>query len=77
MIAHGLPVVSAFGARARLNPLLDALFDDVRPIGWRAGDRVDRIEDVLKDRLAVTEIRARPAIELPENAGLADGEEHF
>ena len=39
VVAHRLPVVPAFGARARLNPLLDLLLDDVGPIGRHAGLR--------------------------------------
>ena len=44
VIAHRLPVVPAFGARARLHPLLDLLLDDVGAVGRHAGlaDRCDR-----------------------------------
>ena len=62
VVAHRLPVVAAFGARARLDPLLDLLLDDVVAVGRRAGLRIDLVEDVLEDRLLVAE----------ELAGLCD-----
>ena len=55
VVAHRLPVVAALGARARLDPLLDLLLDDVGAIGRHAGLRIDAIEDVLKDRFLVAE----------------------
>ena len=73
MIAHRLPVVSAFGARTGLNPLADLLLEDVAAISRLAGLRIDAGEDVLEDRLLEAEKLVRLAVELPEHAGLADG----
>ena len=42
--------------------------------GRHAGLRIDAIEDVLEDRFLVAEVLAGPAIELPQDAGLADRE---
>ena len=64
----------AFGARARLNPLLHLLLDDVVAVGDEAGLRIDAVVDVLEDRLLRAEELAVAAIELPEDARLADRE---
>jgi len=55
VVAHGLPVVAAFRARACADPVADLGFDDVTSV--RLGSRVcvDRIEDALEDRLPVAE----------------------
>ncbi len=75
MIAHRLPVVPAFGARAGLNPDSGALFEDIVAIPDLAGLRIDLVEDVLEHRFVMAEILARLAVELPQNARLADGEQ--
>ena len=77
MVAHRLPVVPTLCARARRNPLLDFLLDDVRPIPRYPRLRIDQIEDVLEDRLLVVDEPAVGSIELPQNAGLADREDEF
>src|SRR5206468_3473830 len=74
VVTHGLPVVAAFRARARADPVADLGFDDVAAVRHRPRLRVDRIEDVLEDRFLVAEELARLTIELPQDAGLADGE---
>ena len=53
MIAHGLPVVSAFGAGAGLHPFFGALLHDFVAVVHLAGLLVDLVEDVLEDRLLV------------------------
>src|SRR5262245_27254489 len=77
VITHRLPVVAALGARTRLHPALGVLLDDVGPILRHAGLRIDRLEHVLKDRFGVAEELAASAIDLPEDARLADREEHL
>src|SRR5207249_4559507 len=52
--AHGLPVLAAFRAGARLHPRPDSHRHDVGPILRRAGLRIDAIPDVLVDRFLVT-----------------------
>ena len=74
VVAHRLPVVAAFGARAAVDPLADLVLDDVLPVARRAGLRVELLPDVLEDRFLVAEILAGLAIELPQDAVLADGE---
>src|SRR5258708_5045685 len=47
-IAHRLPVVAAFGARTRIDPLAGGLLEDVGAILGRAALRIDRLEHVLE-----------------------------
>ena len=75
VIRHRLPVVAAFGARAHRQPLVDLLIDDVLAIGRRALLRIDLLEDVLEHGLLVAEELAGLALDLPQDAGLADREE--
>ena len=77
MIAHRLPVVAALGARAGGDPLVDLLLEDVAAIGGPAGLAIDVRVDVLEDGLLEVEQRAGAAIELPQDARLADGEERL
>src|SRR5712692_6883469 len=60
-----------------LHPLADPLFDDVAPVGGRAGLAIDSIEHVLKDGLRVAEEPPGLPVQLPQDARLADREEHF
>ena len=73
MIAHRLPVVSAFGARTRLNPFADLLLEDVAAIRWLSCLRIDAREDVLEDRFLKPEELVSLAVELPQDPGFADG----
>src|SRR5688572_854985 len=75
MVAHGLPVVAALGARAAVDPLADFGVDDVLPIARFARLGIELLPDVLEDRLLVSEILARLAIQLPQDAVLAGGED--
>src|SRR5262249_17472981 len=77
VVAHRLPVLAAGGARARLDPLADFHLDDVGAVLRCASGRIDVVPDVLEDRLLVTEVLARAAIQFPENAWLAGGEQHL
>ena len=70
-VGHRVPVVAAGGARANRDPVADAGVGDVLPVGDHAGPRIDPLEDGLR----VSEEGARLAIDLPEDAVLADGEE--
>ena len=49
--------------------------DDVGAIRRLAGLRIELVPDVLEDRLLVPEVLAGLAIELPQHAVLADGED--
>ena len=77
MVAHGLPVVAAFGAGTGLNPLAGLLLEDVAAIGRLARLRIDPREDVLEDGFLEGEELAGLAVELPQDAGLADGEQQL
>src|SRR5205823_3407773 len=61
--------------RTGIDPLPGLLLEDVRSVLRRAGLRVDRLEYILENRFLVAEETAVAAIELPENAGLADRED--
>src|SRR5205085_1387383 len=77
MVAHRLPVMSAFGARTGLNPFSDLLLEDVAAISRLARLRIDVREDILKDSFLKREELVRLAIEFPEHAGLANGEDQL
>ena len=74
MVAHGLPVVPALGARTAVDPLADLVIDDVLAVHRRARLRIEFLPDVLEDRLLVSEVLAGLAIHLPQHAVLAGGE---
>src|SRR5207249_46489 len=74
---HRLPVMSALGAGTDLKPLADFLLQDVAAVGWLSGLGVDAGEQVLIDRLFMTEKLAGFAIDFPQNSGLADREQKF
>src|ERR1019366_1312498 len=73
IVAHGLPVVAAFGAGARRSPFADFLLQNVGTGGELAGLRIDG-EDVLEDGFLGADKFPGLAIELPEDAGLANSE---
>src|SRR5690606_28977194 len=75
--AHRLPVVAALGARAAVDPLADLVLDDVLPVARPAGLAVEALPDVLEHRLHVIDVRSAGAIELPQDAVLADGEDEL
>ncbi len=54
-IAHGLPVVPAFGGGTGLHPFFGALLDDFIAVVDFAGFLIDAVEDVLEDGLFVVE----------------------
>src|SRR3989441_8812050 len=76
VVTRGRPVVTAFGARASLNPGSKLLFHDVVAVLRPAGLFVEGLPDVLEQRFLVAEILAGFPIELPQHAVLADGEQH-
>src|SRR5690606_28316202 len=51
VVAHCLPVVTAFRARAAVDPLSDLVLEDVAPVARFAGRRIDAIPHVLERRL--------------------------
>ena len=59
MVAHRLPVVPAFRARTRREPLPDALLQDVAAVSRLPGLRIDARKNVLKDGLLEPEKLAR------------------
>ena len=75
MVAHRLPVVSAFSAGTAVDPLPHLGVDDVLAVLGLAGAAVDAFPDVLEERLLVPEVTAGLAIQLPQDAVLADGED--
>src|SRR3954469_6148811 len=72
VIAHRLPVLAAGGAGACGHPIAGALLQDVGTIGDLAFRAIFPDEDVLVDGLLGVDERARLAVELPEDARLAD-----
>src|SRR5690606_10520636 len=56
MEARRLPVVTAFGARAAIDPVADAMIDDVLAIARTAGFAIEAFPDVLEERLRMTDI---------------------
>src|SRR4029453_9343016 len=75
VIAHRLPVVPAFRARARRDPLIQLLSLNVRTIGRHARLRVDVREDVLEHGLFVPEVFAGPPIDFPQHTRFANRKE--
>src|SRR5205823_5993724 len=73
MVARRRPVLPAFRSRTRGQQLIDVLVDDFLAIGGLAGLGIDLDEDVLENCLARLEILGVDAIELPQDARLADG----
>src|SRR5439155_13729748 len=74
-VAHRLPVVAALRARTRIDPLPRRLLENVGAILRRAALGIDRLEDVLEDRLLVAEELSVSSIELPQNPRFADRED--
>ena len=74
VIAHGLPVVPAFGRGTRLHPRFRTLLDDIVAVVHLARLLVDAVEDVLVHGFLVVKKLAGLAIQLPQDAVLADGE---
>ncbi|MCX6585749.1 MAG: hypothetical protein NTX13_04110 [Acidobacteria bacterium] len=69
--------MAALGAGTGLDPLADLLFENVGAVGGFAGLGVDAGEDVLEDGFFVGEELPGGAVELPEDAGFADGEQEL
>src|SRR6266849_4284259 len=76
VIAHRLPVVATFGAGAGWSPFADFLLHDVGTIGELAGLVIDA-ENILVDGFLGVDKLAGLAVEFPEDACLADGENRF
>src|SRR5262245_4328023 len=72
MITHRLPVMATFGARTRLNPLSDLLLEYVASISRLTGLRIDPRKHILKYGFPMAHELAGPAVELPQDARLAD-----
>src|SRR3984957_12836119 len=71
MVAHGLPIVAAFGAGAGVDPFAQLLLYDVVAVVGLARLWIERIEHVLKYGFLVRDVLAGFAIQLPQNAGLS------
>src|SRR5688572_17449989 len=74
MVARGVPVVAAFRAGARAHPLAYLRVDDLWTVPRHARLEVDAVEDIVEHRLLERHELAARAIELPQDAGLADRE---
>ena len=77
VIAGGLPVMAAFRSGAGGKPLIGLLVENVLAIGHRAGLVVDIGKDVLEYRFLRREELAGDAVQLPQDAGLADGHQRL
>ena len=77
IVAGGLPVVAAFRAWAGRDPLIGLLVQDVLAIGDLAGLGIDLAEDVLEQGLLFAQELAGDAVELPQDAILADGHQRL
>src|SRR5690242_3807372 len=77
MVARRRPVLAALRSRTGGQPLGYLLVNDVLAVEGLAGLGIDFDEDVLEHGLARVEILAVDAIELPEDAGLADGHQRL
>src|SRR5262249_27414701 len=69
--------VAALGARARVDPLAFLHRDDVGAVVRLAGLGIDLVPDVLEHGLVMIDVLAGRAVELPEDAGLADREQRL
>ena len=74
VVAHRLPAVPALHAGTHLGGPPQLLFDDVRPIRKLPGLWIDPAEDVLINGFVLGEKLSGLAVQLPQNAGLPDGE---
>src|SRR5688572_25485184 len=74
MVARRVPVVPAFRAWTRLDPLPDLRVDDLRAVARHTRFEVDAIEYVVEHRLLERDEFAARAIELPQDPRLADRE---
>src|SRR5262245_60625352 len=74
VVARRVPVVAAFGTRARLHPISDLRRHDLGPVSRHAGFEIDAIKHVVENRLFECDVFAALAIDLPQDPRLADCE---